>query len=178
MQGFPDESLENPRQAWNILYRQEPDSFVILVQSAIKPDWTRLSNGYLVQSCVKDVQWDKQQFSVGNLYQFRLKANPSKRDKETGKTIGMFRRTDQIAWLERKSDQHGFQPMGIDVIPVPNTFGTKSKGTAPIRIHSVIFQGVLQVADSQRFIQSLKEGIGRGRSYGCGLLSIAKLNPN
>jgi CRISPR system Cascade subunit CasE len=178
MQGFPDESVDNPRQQWHILYRQEPDSLIILVQSAIEPDWSRLPIDYLLSSDFKQLNWDAKQFSIGNLYQFRLKANPSKRDKETRKTIGMFRREDQIAWLERKSAQHGFQTTGIDVIPVPKTYGTKAKGTKPIQIHSVIFQGILQVTDSSSFVQCLREGIGRGRSYGCGLLSIAKFNPN
>lgn len=178
MQGFPDEQGENPRQAWNILYRQEPDSLVVLVQSAIAPDWSRLPQGYLLESGSKEVRWKATQFEGGHLYRFRLKANPSKRDKDSRKLIGMFRRDDQIAWLERKASQHGFHAMGIDVIPMPNLFGTKAKGSAPIRIHSVILQGFLQVTDPARFVQSLEEGIGRGRSYGCGLLSIAKLNAN
>ena len=178
MQGFPDDQGDNPRQAWNILYRQEPDSLVVLVQSTIAPDWSRLPPDYLLKSDNKEIRWDTTHFATGNLYQFRLKANPSKRDKATGKLIGMFRREDQIAWLERKASQHGFQAMGIDVIPVPNLFGTKTKGSAPIRIHSVIFQGFLQVTDPVQFIQSIEKGIGRGRSYGCGLLSIAKPNAN
>jgi CRISPR system Cascade subunit CasE len=180
MQGFPDEQGDNPRQAWNILYRQEPDSLVVLVQSAIAPDWSRLPLNYLLEkeSDWKEVRWDASQFATGNLYQFRLKANPSKRDKETGKLLGMFRREDQLAWIERKASQHGFQSLGVDVIPVPNLFGVKAQGTEPIRIHSVIFQGFLQVTDPVQFIRSIEEGIGRGRSYGCGLLSIAKINPN
>lgn len=177
MHGFPDESVDNPRQQWHILYRQEPDSLMILVQSAIEPDWSRLPQDYLLSSEIKQINWEEKQFCVGNLYQFRLKANPSKRDKETRKTIGMFRREDQISWLERKSAQYGFQTTGVDVISVPKIYGTKT-GTKPIQIHSVIFQGILQVTDSSSFLQCLREGIGRGRSYGCGLLSIAKFNSN
>jgi CRISPR system Cascade subunit CasE len=52
MQAFPDEVGQhadgwNPRQKWNILFRQEPDSAVILVQSNIEPNWSFLPDNYL-----------------------------------------------------------------------------------------------------------------------------------
>jgi CRISPR system Cascade subunit CasE len=177
MQGFPDETSETPRQDWHILYRQEPDSLIILVQSAIEPDWQRLPQNYLQSFDVKPLNWEEKLLTDGNLYQFRLKANPSKRDNKTKKTRGIYHNSEQIAWLERKGEQHGFKVTGIDVIPTPKTYGKKSQEMPPISIYSVLFQGMLQVTDSDSFTRCLREGIGRGRSYGCGLLSIAKLNP-
>jgi CRISPR system Cascade subunit CasE len=178
MQGFPDETTETPRQDWHILYRQEPDSLIILVQSAIEPYWQRLPQNYLQSFDVKPLNWEEKLLTDGNLYQFRLKANPSKRDNKTKKTIGIYHNSEQIAWLERKGEQNGFKTMGIDVIQTPKTYGRKSQESPPISIHTVLFQGILQVTNSNNFIKCLREGIGRGRSYGCGLLSIAKLNPN
>lgn len=178
MHGFPDEPTDKPRQDWCILYRHEPDSLVILVQSAIEPDWTRLKENYLQESQIKAFEWQEKSLTEGNLYQFRLKANPSKRDNKTRRTIGIYRQADQIAWLDRKGEQNGFKATGIDVVPTAKTYGRKEKKSDPITIHSVLFQGILQVTDTERFIKALREGIGRGRSYGCGLLSIAKLNLN
>lgn len=39
-------------------------------------------------------------------------------------------------------------------------------------------QGVLQVLDLELFTKSFTHGIGRGRSYGCGLLQIVPLIEN
>ena len=38
---------------------------------------------------------------------------------------------------------------------------------------SVLFEGVLEVTDAERFRQALEQGIGSAKAYGFGLLSIA-----
>lgn len=174
MQGFPDQDTATPRQDWHILYRQEPDSLTILVQSAIAPDWERLPGGYLTSAQVKSFDWSPAVLKPGTLYQFRLQANPSKRDSKTRKILGLYKQTDQINWLLNRAESFGFQCLVVDPIPVPNTYGKKANQPGRISIHGVLFQGTLQVLDSDKFISALTTGIGRGKSYGCGLLSIAK----
>lgn len=176
MQAFPDEeNRESPREDWHILFRQEPDSDVVLVQSDLEPDWSKLPEGYLHEHLTKPMNLEVGQFVPGRVYQFRLKANPSKRDNKTRKTIGLFHRPDQLAWLQRQADRCGFRLQGVDVVPSPNVFGMKGKGSAPIRITTALYQGVLEVLEPEPFFAALQQGIGRGRSYGCGLLSIARL---
>ncbi|MBW4696084.1 MAG: type I-E CRISPR-associated protein Cas6/Cse3/CasE [Lyngbya sp. HA4199-MV5] len=180
MQAFPDEQRDNPCADWNVLFRLEPDSGIVLVQSGIAPNWTHLPSGYCSDRTDQPIQFKPfepqvNHFQPGQRLQFRLKANPSKRDKQTRKLIGMFHQTDQIAWLERQAEQHGFTLLGVDVIPTPNVFGVKEKGKAPIRILTVMYQGILEITDSAQFINAMQQGIGRGRSYGCGLLSVARL---
>jgi CRISPR system Cascade subunit CasE len=175
MQAFPDEQRQNARADWNILFRQEPDSDVILVQSEIEGCWGNLPPNYLKQHSSKSFTPDAKLFDAGRVMQFRLKANPTKRNSQTKKLIGMFHQADQLTWLERKANQHGFILHGVDVIPTPNAFGIKARGQAPIRLVTVLYQGVLQVTDSDLLIAAIQEGIGRGRSYGCGLLSVARL---
>lgn len=175
MQGFPDESREHPRNDWHILFRQEPDSEVILIQSAIEPDWSHLSSSYVVQlSDPKPVVLDIANFPVRRSLFFRLRANPSKRDKQTTKTVGLFRREDQMDWLDRQADRNGFQIQNVDIIPSPDLVGRKSHNSSPIRIKTVMFQGILEISNPESFVQSLQQGIGRGKSYGCGLLSVAR----
>jgi CRISPR system Cascade subunit CasE len=175
MQAFPDEKgRERPREDWHILFRQEIDSEVVLVQSEIEPHWSKLPERYLNEHAVKPIELEAPQFCPGRVFQFRLKANPSKRDKKTRKTIGLFRQPDQLTWLERQAERCGFQLQGVDVIPLPNVFGIKGKGQSPIRITTALFQGILEVTDSSQFLTALQQGIGRGKSYGCGLLSVAR----
>jgi CRISPR system Cascade subunit CasE len=175
MQAFPDQQRDTPRTDWNILFRQEPDSDVILMQSGIDPKWTKFPPGYLTQYDSKPFDPRTSQLESGRIMQFRLKANPSKRDQQSRKLIGMLHQADQLAWLERQAAQHGFAVKGVDVIPTPSIYGIKAKGSPPIRILTVLYQGVLEITDSAQFTAAIQQGIGRGRSYGCGLLSIARL---
>lgn len=177
MQAFPDEEREKARADWNVLFRQEPESDVVLVSSAIEGNWNRLPSGYLSQPFASKL-FDVEQmpFSVGQLLQFRLKANPSKRDNQTRKLIGMFHEADQLEWLSRQGDRNGFAVQQVDVIQTPNIFGRKGEGKAPIRLATVLYQGVLRVKDVDRLVAALQQGIGRGRSYGCGLLSVARFS--
>lgn len=174
MQAFPDEQRDNPRADWNVLFRHEPDSNVILVQSAIEPDWSKLHQGYLTAHMTKPFDPNTNQLDAGRVVQFRLKANPSKRDQKTGKTVGLYHQPNQLVWLEQRALQNGFKLLSVDTIPTPNVFGVKGKGSSPIRIVTVLYQGVLQITDPLLFITAIHQGIGRGRSYGCGLLSIAR----
>jgi CRISPR system Cascade subunit CasE len=175
MHAFPDEQRQNARADWNVLFRQEPEHDVILVQSEIEGIWENLPSDYLKRHNSKSFAPDVKLFDVGRAMQFRLKANPTRRDNKTRKIIGMFHQADQLAWLEQKASQHGFMLRGVDVIPTPNVFGVKKRGQAPIRLVTVLYQGILQVTDSDLVVTAIQKGVGRGRSYGCGLLSVAKL---
>ena len=179
MHAFPDEHRDTSRHDWNILFRQEPDSEVVLVQSDLEPDWSNLPTHYLsdrvdLPLAVKPFALSADQVMAGRILQFRLRANPSKRDNQTKKTIGLFHSADQLAWLERQSGCCGFQLRGVDLIPSPNVFGSKGSRTAPIRITTVLYQGILEVTEPKSFLNAVQRGIGRGKSYGCGLLSIAR----
>lgn len=176
MQAFPDQQRECPREDWNILFRQEPDSGVILVQSDLEPDWSKLPGGYL-SDCPQPKPFvpDSAQFSEGRFFQFRLRANPSKRDNQTKKTIGLWYQADQEAWLQRQADRCGFRLHGVDILPSPNVFGRKGNQSSPIRISTALYQGILEITVPELFVNAVQQGIGRGKSYGCGLLSLARV---
>lgn len=175
MQGFPDENRAMPRADWNVLFRHEPDSNVILVQSTVEPDWSRLASDYLLTYDTKPFNPASSHFQIGKVLRFRLRANPSKRDSQTKKTIGYYKPADQVAWLERQAERNGFRLQVVDVIPSANVFGLK-KGNAPVRITTALYQGTLEVTASDLFLTALEKGIGRGKSYGCGLLSVALID--
>jgi CRISPR system Cascade subunit CasE len=182
MQAFPDieppsdEGQKRVRADWQILFRLEPDSNVLLVQSELEPDWGKLPSSYFSQQQCKLFQPEIEQFPIDRLLRFRLKANPSKRDKETRKTVGLYYQPDQEAWFRRQAAQNGFSVEGLDIAPAANLWGEKAKGQSPIKIHTALFQGVLKVQDPALFVKGVRQGIGKGKSYGCGLLSVQRLN--
>ena len=46
------------------------------------------------------------------------------------------------------------------------------RGTRPVSLLAVTYEGVLQVTDADLFRQTLTRGIGRGKAYGQGLLTV------
>ncbi|WP_338438773.1 type I-E CRISPR-associated protein Cas6/Cse3/CasE [Synechococcus elongatus] len=176
MSAFPDEERQQPRADWKVLYRYEPESNQLLVQSSLEPDWQRLPTGYLqTPAAVKSLQPILQNLTEGRQLRFRLWANPTKRDAQTRKILALYRADDQEEWLKRKGQNYGFSVQYLQVHNRPKILGIKPRSTAPIRLSVVNFQGVLKIENNEQFKTALMTGIGRGKSYGCGLLSLAPL---
>jgi CRISPR-associated protein Cas6/Cse3/CasE subtype I-E len=102
----------------------------------------------------------------GMVYKYYLRANPSVRmlfmhsDLETEES---WRK-----WLESEGIINGFQIVDLKV----TDDGYVTCPDKKVKFVSVIFEGALKVTDENRFRKSLHSGIGRGREYGLGLLSI------
>lgn len=178
MQGFPDESRERARADWNILYRIEPDARMILVQSDLAPDWSRLPEGYLEAADSKQIAPLMGALGTQQVLTFRLKANPTKREKSSGKRIGLRSPADQESWLRRQGERSGFELLEVRIAKSGGVTGRPKDKPNPIQLETALFEGLLRVVDPEAFRETLRKGIGRGRAYGCGLLSIAPGHPS
>jgi len=92
--------------------------------------------------------------------------------------------SDQMlqTWLVRKGSDHGFVVADLVIRPDPLTGdmqrGSKlnAKGDKIDLSHkAIVFDGVLKVTDLDAFQDALRQGIGSGKAYGFGLLSIRRL---
>lgn len=182
---------QGPQRQLNVLYRLEApsDSHVyLLVQSAEEPDWTKTINlhpGIIRESPHKA---DSRSYEQGEQLRFRLRANPTvckvNRDadgRRNPKREGLVKEADQLAWLVRTAQRAGFaiNPEAVLVTPRGKQGGVKptletSGRTNSITALAVDFDGRLVVTDLEIFAQSLSEGIGRGKAWGCGLLSVTR----
>lgn len=174
MLAFPGFDHESER----ILFRLEispPNQ--VLVQSSLLPDWNRLAEDYLVNS--PEMKSLDMFLRNGQLLRFRLRANPSKRDPKSHKRVGLYTEEDRLQWLLRKGDQHGFSFQQENIViseppwthlSIPSSDDGKKVRT---RFNFVDFNGVIQVADSDLLMASVRQGIGSGKGFGCGLLSLA-----
>lgn len=192
-EGRPWDKRETPRSAFNILHRLERrhDGFVLYVQSTGKPDWSLLTSGYAVRIEEKSIGTLYAQISNGSKLIFRLVANPTKRAGKSDEGHEKFRderrrridiRDDEgrIRWLERKGTECGFSlcrvtarndVAAVDTIPRPSVRFGHDKGR--VTLGSAVFDGVLEVIDAAAFRDALAKGIGTGKAYGFGLMSVA-----
>lgn len=116
--------------------------------------------------------------------------------KRNGKRVEIREEQKQVEWLERKGAQHGFRVHGVlttdenksvgnrgsrraavatDENMLP-TGGEVDKKPRPPRLTfaSVLFEGELMITDKESFVDALKGGVGSGKAYGFGLLSISR----
>ncbi len=185
MSGFHEKLSAEER----VLYRVELGlgnlAAAILVQSFQRPDWARLEarSCLLRPPAVKPFEIEP---VVGELFRFRLTANPTKRlkgnfageGKADGKRVGLVREEDQLAWLNRKAAQNGFGVLSAQTTKTTQPEGWKSDGAGQVyRIHcqGVQFDGLLEVQDAVLFHKALSGGIGSGKGFGFGLLSLAHI---
>lgn len=113
-------------------------------------------------------------------YRFKVQVNPVRKEKQTGKRVAVIGRNDIAQWfLHRASTSWGFdvdpQTLQIDSIVVQQC---NDKEGRKITLGKAHIQGMLTVSDPQQFRNSFKNGIGKGRAFGCGLLQIVPVIDN
>lgn len=140
-------------------------------------------------------------FTEGTLLRFRLRVNPTRKlcvnplesSRRNGPRVPFQTEEDEVAWLDKKGKANGFE-----LLPVMDVFlGAKDikdvlvfrenrvygwkKGEndshVKMTFHSVKFEGLLKVTDRNLFRKALEQGIGSGKAYGFGLLSVVPIKP-
>lgn len=193
LNAFPQIEGEAARQHFGLLFRLEQDPrgvTTLLVQSQSEPDWSHLPSGYLLEPATsKPVLALYAGLQPSLRLRFRLRANPTMRvsknnltqqERWRGKRIELRSEEDRIAWLQRKADAAGFRLLSVEINPdvlnlqtatEAKTFGKHEKGR--LSFGAAMFNGELEITDAEKFKQALADGIGSGKAYGFGLLSIA-----
>lgn len=192
MKAFPNvmDPEVKARVYYNVLYRLEYDrnaGWQVYVQSAIPPDWSNLPDDYLLLPAgvpnprIKRVDNVYDSIKAGRRLRFRLKANPTKKVdtktspdgiKRNGRRVPLRSAEEQIHWLIRKADQCGFALQQV-VIAASGSAQVVKSNKSNLTFQGVTYEGMLEVTDSKEFGNALRNGIGPGKAYGFGLLSVA-----
>ncbi len=201
MSTFPDKLSSNgARTEAGLLYRVEAlpgGAIALLVQSVLPPDWAHMPPSWLHPDAdpqVKEISEALSRVDSGSLLRFKLVANPTRKigtktsadgRKNNGKRVELHGEQEWLAWLERKAGQSGFRLKAVraashvpDVRSGRDLRATGRKrgpdgSSATLTFYGVVFEGRLEVVDAALFHACLRAGIGPGKSYGYGLLSLA-----
>lgn len=198
MSGFPS-GQEGARQKFGVLFRVDGGAgVVLLVQSRVRPTWD-LPTGYLAADWLDASAPTVATTSLEGLFarcgegaqlRFRLRANPTRfidsktgeDGKRRGKRVPLRKEESRLGWLQRKASDGGFVVEDVrqaDEVAVPDVVQQEPgvvrgwRDGRRITLEGVVFEGRLRVQDAGRFRTTLLEGVGRGRAYGFGLLSVA-----
>lgn len=164
-----------PRVLWRLEPGQAWSQPVVLVQSELPGDWSFLNAvpGYLAAEGLPPAT---KAFDPGALLRpgahlrFRLAANPTV--TRQGKRQGLVGEEAQLAWLQRQGERLGFHVATALVSGSDMLHGRR--GNARVSLRRVLFEGVLEVRDAGALGAAVAAGIGHGKAFGCGLLSLAR----
>lgn len=166
--------------------------------SHLSPDYLEPSTAERPNPTCKRVDDLYGNLTGGQTLLFRLRANPTKKvdtrsgpngERRNGRRVALRGEAEQQEWLRRKGRQHGFEVLATtskpDVLDVRATEpghvtglrrapGSGEEGAQQrLTFGSVLFEGRLRIADVDALRDALVRGIGSGKAYGFGLLSIA-----
>lgn len=116
----------------------------------------------------------------GSVWHFRLAANPttskvsSSVSLERGKVQAHVTPEFQEKWLQTRAEKHGFCLKSLQVTGSRWLRFRKGHHGRPVTLLSVVYEGILEVTEPDLFRQVLREGMGRGKAYGQGLLTVMK----
>jgi CRISPR system Cascade subunit CasE len=202
MSVFPAGAGETPRHEYGVLYRIDtPNNGLpqLYVQSEVIPDWTRLPADYLIEQsgnpACKRVGSHYDNLREGMALTFLLRANPTKKigtssaatrraggPTDNGQRVPLTREEDQMKWLKRKAMVGGFELLTLSCNSTVDAvdagfggmvYGGRRVGERRLVFSAVNFRGLLRIIDAECFRATLRQGIGPGKAYGFGLLSIA-----
>ncbi|MHB8202499.1 MAG: type I-E CRISPR-associated protein Cas6/Cse3/CasE [Desulfomonilaceae bacterium] len=187
------------------LYRIDPQlgcgRAVILIQSAVEPDWDyAFQNARHLLAVPPEVKPFNPRFQLNQRLRFRILANPVRKisKKSLDFTGKLFEKrwigkdvpvptVDLDKWLQRRAEpvwsapknsedkqsRPGFRLAEITEIRSGYIYVNKGLGRdGTRRLRSVRYEGILVVTDADTFRNTLVSGIGPGKAFGFGLLSV------
>lgn len=188
MAGFAD---ARPTAEGRVLWRL--DSYgshrvVLFTASPDRPDFTHLVEqaGWPTTETWTTRPYDPmlESLRAGQHWQFRLTANPAYSGRREGwtdtKPVGHITVKQQERWLLDRAANAGFRLVARDVDAEPDfaiidrSVRRFRRNNTHVTIATATFQGHLEINDADALRRVLTHGIGRAKSYGCGLLTLAR----
>jgi CRISPR system Cascade subunit CasE len=171
-------SPDVPGGGGRVLYRVEPEQegavASVLVQSISVPDWRR--DTFTAKLPVARAEGPKDlsvTLHAGQTLRFRLRANPTR--KKDGKRLAVIGEEAQLAWLRRKLGGYGMHVVAARRHDEGMVHASRrAEEDSRMTFLSIFYEGIVGVEDPVAAIVPLTEGIGSGKAFGFGLLSLSR----
>ncbi|GAB3707494.1 type I-E CRISPR-associated protein Cas6/Cse3/CasE [Mariniluteicoccus flavus] len=182
LSGFPP-GTDPGRVLWRLDGLGTPQTTLWIV-SAAEPDLAHLEEqaGWPSQSTTRSAPYEGVLAALApeQTWAFRIAVNPTHRGKHEGRTQVFAHVTaeQQTQWLLDRQERMGVALVGPDG---ERTFSLDGRdvrrfrrGDMSVTLAYATFSGALKVVDADRLRETLVSGLGRGKAYGCGLLTLAR----
>ena len=177
--------IQNERE--RVLWRTDVlgDVTYLLLISREKPKFAHVAEQFGIfgdQGEIKDYDPFLSRIAQGQRWQFRLRANPVRSasigsNGQRGRVYAHVTQMQQKQWLTERAEKNGFS-LADDEFDVTDTrweIFTKHPGEErKVTLRTATFEGILTITNVEAFCKALTEGIGRGKAYGCGMITVMK----
>jgi CRISPR system Cascade subunit CasE len=147
----------------------------LLVQSWCPGDWVRLPEGYLGREDDAPEATPRvfePAFAAGLTLRFRLRGNPT--FKRGRRRLAWLGHDAQLAWLQRRMAASGCEVRQARVLPEGlERLARPGRPRHVITQYAALFDGLIEVNDPEQLAAVIRDGLGSGKAFGCGLLSVA-----
>ena len=159
------------RKERNVLYRlmREGNIYVLYVQSDVLPDWKTVTGKNIVLDGIRNVSGLMDCFDNENIFGFTIRANPCKRNEN--KIMPIMDTSLKLQWMKRCAEKYGFELLQCRETGMERH--NVQKKDMRFVVCSTDFNGILKIKDKELFKKAFREGIGREKAYGCGLLMLS-----
>jgi len=107
---------------------------------------------------------------VGKRMMFRVRCYVAKRNSKTQDYEPITDTIAQSSWFHAKAENGGFKVKNMSVISEGPVM--VNRPPRPFPLNSVVFEGELEVTDTDKFTIALKRGIGKKGTFGFGLMTV------
>ena len=172
---------ERRRRLWRL--DQLGEKLYLLLLSEERPDLTALCAQFGTGAPPETRPYDSllERVTAGSCWQFRLTANPTRSKKDSadhtarGTLKPCYLEVEQEEWLWAQAAKHGFALREEEFTVTRVQWQHFAKhGTRPVTLLAVTYEGILQVTDAEQFRALLCQGMGRGKAYGLGLMTVMR----
>lgn len=184
-----EEPMTSPRQHAGILFRVDEGHTgpVLLAQSHGRLSVDRLGDGF-GQAAERDLTPFLDGLEKGKEVRYRLAATPCKRlgkSEKNAERLGERARpgvhaytrplygADAEQWWRERAKGHGLELREVRSTGTAPALDPGRSGRRKVRLHMTRFDGQAVVTDPDAVRRAVVEGVGRGKSFGCGMLSLA-----
>lgn len=197
MRLVPSDLGDSPRARAGVLFRLDTDGIgspVLLVQSHLAPDTSRLPHNY-AEVRTKDMRGLLTALRPGLTVRYRLLGNAVRRCGRNS-TEGRWKQAIPLHgdeaenWWAQRASAAGLSVHTVQTHPSesltawhqrggtdsgqPTQAGNRqAESQVAVPHQATRFEGTATVQDAEALRHALLNGIGRSKSYGCGLLSLA-----
>ena len=186
---FPPGKEKAGRNLWRI--DRLDSAMYLLVLSGEKPDFSHIVEQFGWPNAEQN--WETknynrlmEQIETRQRWQFRLRANPVHSVKQNnglhteesvkrGKVYAHVTVKQQEQWLLERAARYGFKLQEGSFRVVQQEVRQFMRQRKQVTLGIATFEGILEVTDVTLFLRAMACGIGRAKAYGCGLLTVAKV---
>ncbi|MEW6380591.1 MAG: type I-E CRISPR-associated protein Cas6/Cse3/CasE [bacterium] len=166
-QAFPGMPDSNRPFLFRVNPGKKGEPSQVIMQSDVTPNRASLPHGCSLLR-TKGVS---PSFREGQFLRFLVCANPTKRLNQARCRVPLIDETALIDWLAGKLNEAA-------ELEEAQVFSKRilyfRKDNQPGKIVTVTFSGILLVRSPEKLLNLVQRGIGPAKSFGCGLLSLAR----